>query len=116
MDFCQSLQRRCFVFVFPFSSGWGSYAVAAFRFLLMSPPERPSCLDFLYHIVPGALFCGEACFLHGGTPSCRLQPTSSLIHHFLESFHSDLRVALQLASSPCAASLSLLMISLLPLY
>jgi hypothetical protein len=34
------------------------YAIAVFRFLLTSPPERPSSLDLLYRIGPGALFSG----------------------------------------------------------
>jgi hypothetical protein len=42
--------------------------------------------------------------LHGGTPSCRQQPTSSEIHKFLRSAPLALQVALELASSPRATS------------
>jgi hypothetical protein len=49
-----------------FLSTSAPYAIAAFRFILTSPPERPSSLDFLYHTGPGKLL-GHATFSWRGT-------------------------------------------------
>jgi hypothetical protein len=53
--------------------------------------------------------------LHGGTPSCRWQPTFSGIHNFLESVPLALSFALQLDAGPCATSSLFKMILLRPL-
>jgi hypothetical protein len=50
--------------------------------------------------------------LHDGTPSCRQQQTSFGIHNLLGSVPLALHIILQLASSPCAASSILWLVSL----